>query len=158
LASSGRNGKDDPRGEYSCPRRPIGSSSRLKLWQPNEIRDAGVDVDLREQRGHLPTMMCLMIEKVAEREPQRIAPAPRIHLADIGKLAIELCIRKPGNPGRNPFILRPPRGSERLEVRVELVGERLERVRDSLEAPHPNAVAEQNVIERSVYRLEECAP
>src|SRR5690606_29941417 len=52
-------------------------SRRLKLGQPDQIRHSRVDSELHEQRRDLTAMMSLVVEEVAEREPERIAPRDR---------------------------------------------------------------------------------
>ena len=100
-------------------------------------------------------MMGLMIEEMAEREPEGIAPQLRIHLADVRELALQIRIRQALDPGFDALIFIDARALQFLEIRVDLIREGCEFVRTPLEATHPDAVGKQDVIERAVNGLEE---
>jgi len=105
-----------------------------------------------------------MVEEMSDRLPERfLVRFPLAHVAERGGETL-------GGEARHPrfdLVVRPcALPPQLLEVAVKLLVQRVNparphpvaRERDALEAPHPNTVREEQVVERTVDRLEKRSP
>ncbi len=106
---------------------------------------------------HLATMVRLMIEDVRQRIDELLLDIGRPADGPIAHLAGEVVIAKPRHIGDDACILGDPRRTQRAEVVMQNGVEPRRSFALAGQALHPDAIADQKVIERAVHRAEKGA-
>src|SRR6185369_17173780 len=105
----------------------------------------------------LTAMVGLVVEEVQEKRGQLLLNVSRIARGAIAYGAIELSRAEAADIGLDPRVLGMPRLPERCEI-VEQDRRQLSRLLAFPgESMHPDAIAEQKMIQRAVQRTKECA-
>src|SRR5438034_11837855 len=98
--------------------------------------------------------MGLVIEEMRDDEPHRILSLGWIDDGHESQRAIHVFLLKRGYPAGNGGIGSLSLRSKLREIGVELLRERAYDKGLAGESPHPDSIAEQQVIERAVHGLE----
>ena len=134
----------------------------------HEVGDAGIVAELHEQRRRLAAVMGLVVEEVRDRHPERVLARAAGHAAVADRAGEPLGV-KPVDPGLDVAVGLDALAAQVVEVGVEhlIVHADPDRVAVAVareadlrvlgEAPEPDAVGPEDVIQRAVQRAEEGA-
>jgi hypothetical protein len=103
----------------------------------------------------LAAMVRLVIEKMIERRSKRLLDILRIDNGAVSDRLREVGLAQGAYVPSNAFIFVPAGRTQLVEIVIE---DRVQARRDFTlagEAPHPDTIADQKMIERAVQRLEE---
>jgi hypothetical protein len=101
--------------------------------------------------------MGLVVEEVRDQHPGGHAALAPVHLARVAGDGLEPAGLERLRPGQEPLVELLSRGSQRLELGVDLLAESGRLWRIAREAGEPREVSAEEVIERGVDRAEEGA-
>ena len=146
----------NPGNPDSCASQPAETGRALKYDQVEAGRGFVAD-DGREQAMRLTAVMRLMIEEMVERGAKRLLDVARVGERAVAQREREVGLGAGIDPRADPRILGTARRAQRREIVVQDGVEPRGMLAAAGEAAHPDAVGEQQVIERAVHRLEERA-
>ena len=105
----------------------------------------------------MAAVMCLVIEEVAERRGQPLRHAPHVGCGGVGDASFQRRLLQTFDPVDDPPVLRLAQQPEGGQGRVENGVEPRRGIAFTGEATHPDAVGDQDVIERAHHGFEEGA-